>query len=228
MAHYHQQMWCSSHLEVVIISFFFREVGNVPYGCSYPASSLASSSTVAPSLLISLLPAMGPGRTAAIWRFQKATPLAKVVTMSPRMTLVDSKFNLLTKAVTTSIYCLSSSVWSGGTMGLVNLTTDAVVGMVERTVVSPSGRGFARSGGVCPTLSAVGEAIDSTGGVSFSGGDPNIDGVAPCTMCLPEFDPMALTSVMVAWVMGALGEPLDPGFTVSVAILPRPWRMSHL
>ena len=32
MAHYHPQTWCSSHLEVVIISFFFGEVSDVPYG----------------------------------------------------------------------------------------------------------------------------------------------------------------------------------------------------
>ena len=29
---YHQQMWCSFHLKAIIISFFFREVGNVLYG----------------------------------------------------------------------------------------------------------------------------------------------------------------------------------------------------
>ena len=54
-------------------------------------------------------------------------------------------------------------------MGLVNLTTDAMVGMVEWTVASPSSRGFTIPGGVCPTLSTVGEAIDLTGGVSSSG-----------------------------------------------------------
>ena len=224
MAHYHQQTWCSSHLEAVIISFFFREVSNVPYGHSHSTSSLASSSIVVPWLLIGLLPGMGPGRTAAIWGFWKATPPAEAVTVSPRMTLVDSKFNLLTKAVTTSTYCLSSSVWSGGMTGLVNLTTNAVVGMVGRTIASPTGRGFARPGRVCPTLSTVGEAMDSTGGVSF----PNIDGIAPCTIFLPEFEPMPPMSVMVAWVMRCLWGSTWSQFTVLRAILPRPQRTSHL
>ena len=52
---------------------------------------------VVPWLPIALLPLAGPGRTAAIWEFWEATPLAEAVTMSPRMTLVASKFNLLTK-----------------------------------------------------------------------------------------------------------------------------------
>ena len=178
-------MWCSSHLEAVIISFFSGEVSDVPYGHSHPTYSLASSSTVAPWLLISLLPQMGPGRTAAIWGSWKATPLAEVVTLSPRMTPVDSKFNLLIEAVTTSMYPLSSFVWSGGMMGLVNLTTNGVVATVERTVVSPSGREFARPGGVCPTLPTVGEAIDLTGKVSSSGRGLNINGVVSCAKYLP-------------------------------------------
>ena len=82
---------------------------------------------VAPWLLITLPSQMVLGRTAAIWEFWKAPPLAEAVTVSPRMTLVVSKFKLLTKVVTIITYCLSSSVQSGGTMGLVNSTTDAVV-----------------------------------------------------------------------------------------------------
>ena len=228
MAHYHPYTWCSSHLEAVIISFSLREVSNVPYGCSHPTSSLANSSMVVPWLLIGLLPQMGPGRTAAIQGFWKATPPAEAVTVSLRMTPVDSRFNLLTKAVTTNMYHLSSSVWSGRTMGLVNLTTDAVVGMVERTIASPSSRGFARPGGVCPTLSTVGEAIDLTGGVSFSGRGLNIDGVAPYTMYLPEFDSVSPMTVMVAWVMGCPWGSTGSWFAALGAILPRPQRTSCL
>ena len=82
---------------------------------------------VVPWLLIALLAQMGPERTAATWAFQKAPPLAKVVTMSPRMTLVISKFKLLTEVVTTNMYCFSSSVQLGEAMGLANLTPDVVV-----------------------------------------------------------------------------------------------------
>ena len=81
---------------------------------------------VAPWLLIALLSQMGHGRTAAIWGFQKAPPPAEVVTVSPRMTPVISKFKLLTKVVTTNMYCFSSSVQLDGMMGLVNVTTNAV------------------------------------------------------------------------------------------------------
>ena len=173
-------MWCLFCLKAVIIPFF-REVCNVLYGHYHSASFLISSSTVAPWLPIALLLLMGPGRTAAIWGFQKAA-----VTVSLRTTLVTSKFNLLTKAVTTSMYHLSSSVWSDGTIELVNLTTNAVVGTsldmasiglaswpvsqsfisgsVERTVAFSSSGGSTRPGGVCPTSSAVGKAIGLTVG----------------------------------------------------------------
>ena len=82
---------------------------------------------VVPWLLITPLARMGPERTAAIWGFWKAPPLAEAVTMSPRMTPVVSKFKLLIKVVTTNTYHFSSSVQLGGAMGLVNLTPDAVV-----------------------------------------------------------------------------------------------------
>ena len=130
-----------------------------PLWHSHTTPFLPTSFMVAPWLLIALLSQMGPGRTAAIWGFQKATPPAKAVTISPRMTPVVSKFKLLTEVVTTNTYCLSSSIWSGGMMGLVNSTTDAVaeahwvaasiglaswpvgwssiLGLVERTVASP-------------------------------------------------------------------------------------------
>ena len=97
-----------------------------PFWHSHSASFFPSSFMVVPWLLIAPLSQMGPGRTAAIWGFWKAPLPAGMVTMSPRMTLVISKFKLLTEAVTTNTYCFSSSVQLGGMMGLVNLTTDAV------------------------------------------------------------------------------------------------------
>ena len=75
-------------------------------------------------LLIALLAGTGPERTAAIWGFQKALLLGEVVTVSPRMTLVVSKFNHLIEVVMTSTYCFSSSVQFSGTLGLVNSTPD--------------------------------------------------------------------------------------------------------
>ena len=126
-------MWCSFHLEAVIVSFSSWEVCNVLYGHFHSASFPATSSMVAPWLVIALLPPAGPGRTAATQRFWKVTPPAEAVTVSLRMTMVDSKFNLLTKAVTTSTYCLSSLVQLDGIMGLVNSTTDAVVGTIGTT-----------------------------------------------------------------------------------------------
>ena len=188
---------------------------------------------------------MGPWRTTAIWGFWKATSPAEVVTVYTRMTLVASKFNLLTEAVTISMYHLSSSVWSDRTMGLVNSTSDAVVGsswvmasiglaswpvgqssilgLIERTVVSPSGRGFTRPDWVCPTSSTVGKAIGLTSGVSSSGG------VAPCvSQASAEFDPLPLMSVVVGWVMGCPWGTVGPQSTVSGAIFPRLQRMSYL
>ena len=124
----------------------------------HSASFLPSSFMVTPWLLITLLSQMGLGRTAAIWGFWKATPPGKAVTISQKTTLVVSNFKLLTEAVTTNTYHLSSSIWLGMTMGLVNLTTNvaaeagwvsasiglvswpvgwsSILGLVERTVVS--------------------------------------------------------------------------------------------
>ena len=160
---------------------------------------------VVPWLVIALLPLVDPGRTAAIWGFWKVTPLAEAVTVSPRMTPVASKFNLLTEAVITSMYCLSSSVWLDRTMGLVNLTTNALVGttgattsvgpvawpdgksfgasplgLVERTAASPSSGGSPRPGRVCLTSSTVGRAISSISGVSSLSEGLNSKGVVSC------------------------------------------------
>ena len=74
---------------------------------------------------------MGPGRTATIQEFWKTPPQAEAVTMSTRTTPVISKFKLLTEVVTTNMYQFSSLVQSGGTMGLINLTTDVVADVVQ-------------------------------------------------------------------------------------------------
>ena len=114
IAYYHWQTWCLFCLKVVIISFSFREVISVRYGNPHSTCLLTSSSMVVPWLPITLPPLMCPWRTATIQGFWKAPSPAEVVTVSPRMTPVTSKFNLLTEAVTTSMYHLSSSVWSDG------------------------------------------------------------------------------------------------------------------
>ena len=98
-----------------------------PLWHSHSASFLPSSFMVASWLLIALLSQMSLERTAALWGFWKATPPAEAVNVSPRSTPVVSKLKLLTEVVTTNTYCLSSFVWLGGMMGLVNSTTDAAV-----------------------------------------------------------------------------------------------------
>ena len=168
-----------------------------PPSVSFPASS----SMVVPGLPTTLLPLVGPGRTATIQGFLKATPLDEAVTMSLRITLVASKFNLLTEAVTTSTYHLSPSAWLDGMRGPVSLTTGPVVGtiwatapvglvawpvgksfgtstsgLVERTVASLSRWSVCRAGGVCPTSTVVGKAMGLIGGVSSSGRE----GVVSC------------------------------------------------
>ena len=79
-----------------------------PLWGSHSASFFPSSFTVTPWLLITPLAQMGPERTAAIQGFQKALPMTEMVTLSPRITLVISKFKLLTKAVTTNMYHFAS------------------------------------------------------------------------------------------------------------------------
>ena len=115
---------------VISLPFYPKAVMASPLWHSHPASFFPSSFTVAPWLLIAHLSQMGPGRTAAISGFWKAPSPAEAVTVSPRMTLVIFKFKLLTEAVTTNAYHFSYSVQSGGTMGLVNSTTDAVAEVV--------------------------------------------------------------------------------------------------
>ena len=104
------------------------EVGEVFNGCSPTKSFPASSSMVASWQPITFLPLVGPGRTAAIWGFLKATLPTEAVTMSLRITPVASKFSLLIKAVTTNMYCLSPSAWSDGVRGPASSTNDLVVG----------------------------------------------------------------------------------------------------
>ena len=126
--YYHWQMSCSSHLKAVIISFFFRGGWRPPLWAFSHSIFPASSSTVVSWLPITFLSLVGPGRTTAIQGFSKATPPAEMVTVSPRITLVASKFSLLTEAVTTSMYHLSPSAWSDRVRGLASLTTNPVVG----------------------------------------------------------------------------------------------------
>ena len=156
--YYHLQMLSSSCLEVVIIFFLLGEVNDVFYRCSptkwhdtpstqrwlsvsflgevgdisyrhSPTKSFPTSSSMVVSWLpITFLSLVGPGRTATIQGFLKATLPTEVVTMSWRIILVASKFSLLTKAVTTNMYCLSPSAWFDGMRGMASSTTNLVVG----------------------------------------------------------------------------------------------------
>ena len=58
--------------------------------------------------------------------FQKVPPLTEVFTVSSGMTLVVSKFKLLTEVVTTSTHHLSSSAQWGEAIGQVSLNTEVV------------------------------------------------------------------------------------------------------
>ena len=181
--------------------------------CSHSASFLPSSFMVAPWLLIALLLQMGLGRTAAIWGFWKATPLAKAVTVSPRMTLVVSKFKLLTEAVTTNTYCLSSSIQSGGTMGLVNSTTN---------VAAEAGWGAAsiRLASLPVNWFSILGLVERTVVPALSGGGSNKEGVVPCVSQTPaEFDSALPMPVMVGW---------GHWFVVPGSILPKPQMTSCL
>ena len=126
--YYHLQTSYSSHLEVVIIFFLLGGVDDFFYGHSLAESFPASSSMVASWQPITFLPQEGPGRTAIIWGFSKATLPTEAVTVSLRITPVASKFSLLTKTVTTSMYHLSPSAWLDRARGLASSTTNLVVG----------------------------------------------------------------------------------------------------
>ena len=168
-----------------------------PFWCFHSASFFPSSFMVTPWLLITLPSWMGPGRTAAIWGFQKAPPPAKVVTMFQRTILVVSKFKLLTEVVTTNTYHLSSTIWSGETMGLVNSTTNVV----------------AEAGWVVASIGLASWPVDSSSIWSLvertvvsplSGGGPNDNGVEPHVSQTPTgFDSMLLMPVVVGWATGS-------------------------
>ena len=53
-------------------------------------------------------------------------------------------------------------------------------GSVQRTMVSLSSRVSVGPGGVCPTLTSVGEVMGSTSGVSSLDGCSNNEGVVSC------------------------------------------------
>ena len=85
------------------------------------------------------------------------------------------------------------------------------------------------SGGVCPTLTLVGKAMGSTGGVSSLGGCLNNEGwchVPPKASV--EFDSVSLASVVVDRVVGSPWGITASQFTVSRVVLSRFWKMSHL
>ena len=184
-----------------------------PLWGSHSASFFPSSFTVVPWLLIAPLAWMGPERTAAIWGFWKAPPLAKVVTVSPRMTSVISKFKLLIEVVTTNKYCFSSSVQMGGAIWLVNSTPDAVAEVFWlvasiRLALCPISQ--------TPTWSLV----EGTVVHLLSGRDSNDEEVVICVPWAPaESESMLPMSVGVGW-----GHQL----IVPESILPKPWITSCL
>ena len=184
-----------------------------PLWHSHSTSFFPSSFIVAPWLLIALLFQMGPGRTAAVQGFKKAPPPAEVVTMSPRMTLVVSKFKLLTEVVTTNMYCFSSSVWLGGMMGLVNLTADAVM---EAVWVAASIKLASWPIG----QSSIQSLVEGTVVPPLSGRDPNDEEVVPCVpQTSAEFDSTLPMAVKVGW---------GHWLIVPGSNLPKPWITSCL
>ena len=124
----HQQMSYSSCLEAVIIFSFLGEVGDILYGQSPAKSFPASSSMVVSWWPTTFLPLVGPGRTAAIQGFLKATLLTEAVTVSLRVTPVAPKFSLPIETVAINMHILSSSAWLDGARGLASSTTNLVLG----------------------------------------------------------------------------------------------------
>ena len=201
------QRWSSAYLSTQ------RWSSANPLWHSHSTSFLPSSFTVAPWLLIALLSQMGLGRTAAIWGFWKATPLAEAVTASPRMTPVVSKFKILTEAVTTNTYCLSSSIQSGRMMGLVNSTTEAAA---EASWVVA----WIRLASWPVSWSSILGVVERTVAPFLSGGGSNNEGVVPHVSQTPaEFDSALPMPVMVGW---------GHQFVVPGSILPKPQMMSCL
>ena len=74
------------------------------YSRSSAKSLSASLSMVAPWWLPSFLSLESPKREAAMWRFPKATLLTEVITVSPGVTLMASKFNLPMEVVIVSMH----------------------------------------------------------------------------------------------------------------------------
>ena len=213
---HHQQTGCSFHLKVVFVFFYSWEVCDVLY--SESSSRFFTMVLGHPITLFGLR----PRRTAAIWGFLEAGSPTEAVMVSPRMTPVTSRFNLLTEMVTIRTYCLSSLVWLHGMGGPVSSTTDPVMGAINAIVlmglvawlvsmpcevptsgstrigmVPLSSGASVQPGGVWPTLTAVGKRI--TCGAFSTGGK----GVVLCAPgAATESDLLPLMLIGVGWVMG--------------------------
>ena len=168
--------------------------------------------------------------------------------VSPRMTPVTSRFNLLTKTVMIRTYCLSSSVWSHGMGRPVSSTMDLVMGAIHTIVLTElvaglvsmpcevSTSGLARigmapfpcgtsmgPGRVRPTLTTVGKGI-TCGAVSAGG-----KRVVLCVLGAPmESDLLPPMLIGVGWAMGHPWGFARSLSTASRATFSRFWRMSHL
>ena len=181
------QRWSTAYLSTQ------RQSWDSPLWHSHSASFFPSSFMVASCWLVAPLSWIGPWRTAAIQGFWKDPPPAEVVTMSPRMTPVFSKLKLLTKAVTTNMYCFSSSVQLVGTMGLVNLTTDVVTEAVW----------VAASIGLASwpiSQSSIWSFVEGSVVSPLSRRDPNDEEVVQHVSWTPaEFDTAPLMPVMMGW-----------------------------
>ena len=172
------------------------------------AKSFSASSSMVASWWPTAFLSLGvPERVAAMWGFPRATVLMEVITVSPGVTLVASKFNLPTEVVTVNMHCLSPPAWSDGVWGLAILSTDLVVGTTQlsvlaglvaqsvnrsfRVLMSTSANGTlvlslggvsAEPGRVSSVLASAGKVVGSTGGVSSLGvhlGDTRMVSTAP-------------------------------------------------
>ena len=101
------------------------------------------------------------GKTATIQGVPEANPPPKVVTVSPGIAPVISRFNSLTKVVTISTYYLSSLVWYNRIRGPANLTTGPV-GMIWAIIAMGLGASMGPDG-IWSTLATVGKRIGLIG-----------------------------------------------------------------
>ena len=114
------------------LAHLLGEVSNVLYGwwhlhgCSLAKSPSASSSMAVHWWLSSL---ESPGREATMQGFPKVILPTEVITVSPGITPVASKFSLPMEVVTVSIHGLSPPTWSEG-VGETGSSPGTVVGMI--------------------------------------------------------------------------------------------------